>query len=257
MESIDPIWLFGAIVLTGGIFMGVLLLRLFNPKTGDVEKLQAELDQAHKDMESYKANVNSHFNKTSDLVNELTQDYVKVYRHLAEGAQTLSDTREFTQVLDQPQGQILITVEAPVEQVPDLDPLVTEAEQVPDPDPLVTEAEQAPDPDPLAAQAGQPPTPVDDDAISEGSDAAQTSAADDSPEPPADYARIDDSGTETAETVSADTESVAGSNKDADEDVAAVSADEVTPGEDETAKATDAEQPAVTDETETDSTRKT
>ena len=247
MESIEPIWLFGAIVLTGGIFLGVLLLRLFNPKTGDVEKLQAELDQAHKDMESYKASVNSHFNKTSDLVNELTQDYVKVYRHLAEGAQTLSDTREFTQVLDQPQGQVLITVEASVEPV----------EPVPDPDPLVSEAEQAPDPDPLAAQAGQPPTPLDDDAISEGSDAAQTSVADDSPEPPADYARVDDSGTETAETVSADTESVAGTNKDADEDVAAVSADEVTPGENVTAKATDAEQQAVADETETDSTRKT
>jgi uncharacterized membrane-anchored protein YhcB (DUF1043 family) len=251
VESIEPIWLFGAIVLACGIFLGVLLLRLFNPKTGDVEKLQAELDQAHKDMESYKASVNSHFNKTSDLVNELTQDYVKVYRHLAEGAQTLSDTREFTQVLDQPQGQVLITVEAPVEPVPD-------------PDPLVSEAEQAPDPDPLAAQAGQPPTPVDDDAISEGSDAAQTSVADDSPEPPADYARVDDSGTETAETVSADTESadnvsVAGTNKDADEDedVAAVSADEVTPGENVTANATDAEQQAVADETETDSTRKT
>ena len=247
MESIDPIWLFGGIVLAGGIFLGVLLLRLFNPKTGDVEKLQAELDQAHKDMESYKASVNSHFNKTSDLVNELTQDYVKVYRHLAEGAQTLSDTREFTQVLDQPQGQVLITVEAPVEPV----------EPVPDPDSLVSEAEQAPDPDPLAAQAGQPPTPLDDDAINEGSDAAQTSVADDSPEPPADYARVDDSGTETAETVSADTESVAGTNKDADEDVAAVSADEVTPGENVTAKATDAEQQAVADETETDSTRKT
>ena len=44
-------------------------------------------------METYKASVNTHFNKTSDLVNELTQDYVKVYRHLAEGAQTLSETR--------------------------------------------------------------------------------------------------------------------------------------------------------------------
>ena len=91
---------------------------------------------------------------------------------------------------------------------------------------------------------------------------AQTSAADDSPEPPADYARVDDSVTETAETASvdsesADTESVAGTNKDADEDVAAVSADEVTPGENETAKATDAEQQGVADETETDSTRKT
>jgi uncharacterized membrane-anchored protein YhcB (DUF1043 family) len=112
VESIDPVWLFGGIALLAGALLGVLAHRLLSPRADDVDKLKAELLQSREEMTTYKASVNSHFSKTSDLVNELTQDYVKVYRHLAEGAQALSETREFTQVLDQPRGQILISVES-------------------------------------------------------------------------------------------------------------------------------------------------
>lgn len=111
MESIDPVWLYGAMALACGVFIGILINRLLNPSAGDVDQLKADLQQERAEMERYKASVNSHFNKTSELVNDLTQDYVKVYRHLAEGAQTLSDTREFTQVLEQPRGRVLISVE--------------------------------------------------------------------------------------------------------------------------------------------------
>jgi uncharacterized membrane-anchored protein YhcB (DUF1043 family) len=110
VESIDPVWLFGSIALVAGVLLGILGNRLLSPSSDDIDKLQVELVQAREEMALYKTNVNTHFSKTSDLVNELTQDYVKVYRHLAEGAQTLSDTREFTQVLDQPRGQVLISV---------------------------------------------------------------------------------------------------------------------------------------------------
>ena len=54
---------------------------------------------------------NGHFDKTAELVNELTQDYVKVYKHLAEGAQALGDGRNFTNVLEQHQGKVLISVD--------------------------------------------------------------------------------------------------------------------------------------------------
>jgi uncharacterized membrane-anchored protein YhcB (DUF1043 family) len=114
LESLDPVWLFGAIALAAGVLLGMLIIRLLSPAASDVDRLKAELAQQRAEMERYKASVNTHFNKTSELVNELTQDYVKVYRHLAEGAQTLSDTREFTQVLEQPRGRVLITVEKEV-----------------------------------------------------------------------------------------------------------------------------------------------
>ena len=105
MELIDPVWFFGAIAFATGILLGLLIYRLLNPSAGDVERLKADLERERTEMERYKASVNTHFNKTSELVSELTQDYVKVYRHLAEGAQTLSDTPEFSHVLEQQQGR--------------------------------------------------------------------------------------------------------------------------------------------------------
>jgi uncharacterized membrane-anchored protein YhcB (DUF1043 family) len=110
VESIEPVWLFGAMALVTGILFGVLITRLLSPASADVDKLVADLELERAEMESYKASVNTHFDETSVLVNELTQDYVKVYQHLAEGAQTLSNTREFSQVLEQPQGRVLISV---------------------------------------------------------------------------------------------------------------------------------------------------
>jgi uncharacterized membrane-anchored protein YhcB (DUF1043 family) len=235
VESIDPVWLFGGIALGCGFMLGVLLLRLLSPAAGDVAKLQAELEQARSEMDSYRASVNTHFNKTSDLVNDLTQDYVKVYRHLAEGAQALSETREFTQVLDQPSGQVLISVEAETEQATG----------------------------PLEAQTEQPSVPAEADTPGEGGDATATEAvavvddSPDSPDSPVDYARVNEDESVTEETVSAETETVEDTVKDDNENTAAVSADEVIPSEDDTASAVDTEQQAVAAESETDSTKKT
>jgi hypothetical protein len=217
VEPIDPIWLFGGIALVAGALFGFVLNRLLNPAASDVEKLQAELEQARKDMESYKASVNSHFNKTSDLVNDLTQDYVKVYRHLAEGAQTLSDTREFTQVLDQPQGKILISVDTPADEAPE----------------------------PLAAQAEQTQTPVAEDAPGAGSDAnasVQTAAEDDAATAPVDYTRARATAATSEESVGPGSESIA--DKDDDKISAAESVDEVAAEEDDSASEAAAEQPA-------------
>jgi uncharacterized membrane-anchored protein YhcB (DUF1043 family) len=111
VEAIEPVWLFGVIALAAGVFLGMLITRLINPASADVDKLKSELEQARTEMAQYRASVDSHFNKTSELVSELTQDYVKVYRHLAEGAETLSDIREFSQVLEQSRGRVLITVD--------------------------------------------------------------------------------------------------------------------------------------------------
>ena len=164
MESLDPVWLFGGIALVTGTLIGFLAYRLFNPASVGIDKLKAELEQARADMKDYKANVNTHFNKTSDLVNELTQDYVKVYRHLAEGAQTLSDTREFTQVLEQPQGQVLISVAAQ-----------TDAPTVTDPTPQADATDAAATPaaeDPLTAPSDYAPASESDTFVDEAADAA-------------------------------------------------------------------------------------
>jgi uncharacterized membrane-anchored protein YhcB (DUF1043 family) len=182
VESIDPVWLFGSIALVAGVFLGVLGHRLLSPRSGDIDKLQAELVQAREAMALYKTNVNTHFSKTSDLVNELTQDYVKVYRHLAEGAQTLSDTREFTQVLDQPRGQVLISV-----------------------------AKETDEDDPVSEES-----PAE---VTGTTDQAQAAQADEPPSAPADYAKVDEESSVPAEASKADAEGSDDTAKDASKDV--------------------------------------
>ncbi|MCP4470041.1 MAG: DUF1043 family protein [Gammaproteobacteria bacterium] len=110
MASIDPVWVFGGIALLAGALLGVLICRRFTPTTTEVDELRVKLEQSRSEMEQYRASVNGHFSKTSDLVKELTQDYAKVYQHLAEGAQTLSDAPEFSHVLEQHKGKVLISM---------------------------------------------------------------------------------------------------------------------------------------------------
>jgi len=140
VDAIEPVWLFGAIVLACGIFLGMLITRLLTPSSADIDQLKTDLQRERAEMERYKGSVNSHFNKTSDLVKELTQDYVKVYQHLAEGAQTLSDTPEFTQVLEQPQGRVLISVESEADEAVALADVSATADS---PEPLRAESPQA------------------------------------------------------------------------------------------------------------------
>ncbi|MCP4769141.1 MAG: DUF1043 family protein [Gammaproteobacteria bacterium] len=107
--SIDPVWLFGGIALVAGVLLGVVICRRFTPTITDVDELRVKLEQSRSELDRYRESVNGHFNKTSDLVNDLTQDFVKVYRHLSEGAQTLSDAPEFSHVLEQPEDKVLIS----------------------------------------------------------------------------------------------------------------------------------------------------
>ena len=110
MDDVNSVWLFGFIALVAGAMIGALAYRLLSPSVKQVIKIQSELDMARAELSSYKESVSSHFVKASELVNDLSQNYVKVYRHLAEGAQTLGDSKTLTNLLEQHQGKVLITV---------------------------------------------------------------------------------------------------------------------------------------------------
>ncbi|MCP4980637.1 MAG: DUF1043 family protein [Gammaproteobacteria bacterium] len=111
MDPVQLLWLVGGGALVGGAIIGAIAYRNLTPTIKEASNLKAELDLARRELDSYKSSVNSHFDKTSELVNELTQDYVKVYKHLAEGAQVLGDSKDFTHVLQQHQGKVLISVD--------------------------------------------------------------------------------------------------------------------------------------------------
>jgi len=112
MDPVYLIWLCATGALVGGGIIGAIVYRNLASDKKKTDDLKAELDAARLEMETYKTSVNSHFDKTAELVNELTQDYVKVYKHLAEGAQALGEGRDFANVLEQHQGKVLISVDS-------------------------------------------------------------------------------------------------------------------------------------------------
>jgi len=111
MDDVNFVWQIGIVALVAGAMIGALAYRLFAPSVKQADKIKSELDTARQELSCYKASVNSHFDKASELVNDLTQNYVKVYRHLAEGAQTLGDSKTLTNLLEQHQGKVLISVD--------------------------------------------------------------------------------------------------------------------------------------------------
>ena len=111
MDYVNSVWQISIIALIAGVMIGALAYRLLAPSVKQADKTKSELDMAREELSSYKASVDSHFDKTSELVNDLTQNYVKVYRHLAEGAQTLGNSRTLTNLLEQHQGKVLTSVD--------------------------------------------------------------------------------------------------------------------------------------------------
>lgn len=112
MESVNSFWILIVAAFAAGCGVGALLYGAFSGRAKDAVRLKAELDEKEREFNEYKAGVTGHFNKTSELVNELTQDFVKVYQHLSDGARTLGEPRDDMNLLEQQQGRVLINVPA-------------------------------------------------------------------------------------------------------------------------------------------------
>ena len=113
MEMEQSIWQITLTALIAGILIGVLVYRYFTASENETDKVKAELEDARAELENYKAGVGQHFDKTGELVNELAQNYVKVYKHLAEGAETLSAGKTFPELLQQQNKLALDVAEDP------------------------------------------------------------------------------------------------------------------------------------------------
>ena len=111
MDALDSVWQVFILSLLAGALIGALIYRIVDPSAKQLQQLKSERDSANQELESYQAGVSQHFDKTSALVNDLTQNYVKVYQHLAEGAQTLGAGKSFNNLLEQNQGKVSLAVE--------------------------------------------------------------------------------------------------------------------------------------------------
>ncbi len=82
-------WIIAIISFAIGLCAGAVLFRQFKLDTAKVAALQAELDQARKELDQYKEGVNQHFHTTADLFTNLTDNYRALYQHMASSAKTL------------------------------------------------------------------------------------------------------------------------------------------------------------------------
>lgn len=77
---------FNAALLVIGVGVGLALGYFLFPAMRQAKRLRAELDGLRLEHDTYKAGVAEHFEKTADLVGEMTKSYAAVYDHLAGGA---------------------------------------------------------------------------------------------------------------------------------------------------------------------------
>ncbi len=189
----DSVWQIGIIALVAGILIGGLAHRLMAPSIKQAARLKGELDEARRELGRFRDNVNQHFDKTSRLVNDLTRDYVQLYRHLEGGARDLGDGKAFEQLLDPGQSRLSLPLEAggdtPAAGAAAAAPIETPA-------PAATEAEtdatQTAPADYVAAATAPEPSDSDDEpdgtAVEKASGESDTTAAAEKAEPGRDAA---------------------------------------------------------------------
>lgn len=83
----DPIY--GLIVLVLGFGAGFSVGRIANAAEKKAKGLAEELKTAQAELDRHRQQVNEHFTRTGELVNNMTESYRAVYDHLAKGARSL------------------------------------------------------------------------------------------------------------------------------------------------------------------------
>lgn len=82
-------WGIGIIGFAIGIGCGLAIGLLLRGNKRREEQLEQELSAQHRQLDAYRAQVNQHFQTTSELVQKMTDSYRDVYTHLAAGSAAL------------------------------------------------------------------------------------------------------------------------------------------------------------------------
>ena len=73
-----------------GAAAGALVIYLLRHRFNDTQVLRSRLSDLQSELESYRSQVDEHFERTSDLFQEVTQKYRSLHDHLAQGATGLT-----------------------------------------------------------------------------------------------------------------------------------------------------------------------
>ena len=100
-------WGMGLIGFAFGVACGVGIgyLTLCNSRRS--QALQEKCDALQREFDAYRSEVGQHFQRTSQLVQKMTDSYREVYEHLATGSQALCQNPVSTPRLDIPDQPVL------------------------------------------------------------------------------------------------------------------------------------------------------
>lgn len=81
-------WTTFAASILAALIIGGLLSRLFLKKDGqDRSGLRRQLDELKQQHQAYQINVTEHFDRTTDLIEEMNRNYAQIQDHLSHGAE--------------------------------------------------------------------------------------------------------------------------------------------------------------------------
>ena len=84
--NVDVLLALAAGVVAGAGILFLLLRRAGSADRERAELLATELEETREELESHREEVAKHFGQTSELFRDLTDQYSRLYAHLAEGA---------------------------------------------------------------------------------------------------------------------------------------------------------------------------
>lgn len=76
----------GGLAIISGLVIGFLIGRLSAPGDRRYERLREERDDAHRELERMREQIDSHFGESARLFANLAQDYRALYEHFADSA---------------------------------------------------------------------------------------------------------------------------------------------------------------------------
>ena len=107
------VWIIVVLIcLAGGIWLG----RYTAPGVEKARSMEQERDEAHAELQRYREDVRTHFEKTAHLFNQVTSGYRSLYEHLAEGSERLGTGPSAGMLESKPEER---TLQAPTEAADD------------------------------------------------------------------------------------------------------------------------------------------
>ncbi len=79
------------VVFLAGAIVGAALCYAFIAGSRSETKVERQMRELQEEFTAYRENVNQHFNKTAQLVNNLTDNYIAVQKHLEDAAVSFAE----------------------------------------------------------------------------------------------------------------------------------------------------------------------